>query len=123
MGKHNDLGKKGEQTACDFLKEKNWEILEKNWRTGRAEVDIIAKDRHVLVFVEVKTRTNDVFEKPEEAVSTKKRRLMIRAAIDYMYKTKHDGAIRFDIIGIILKNERHFIEHISDAFFPGIEEE
>jgi putative endonuclease len=121
MGKHNDLGKKGEQTACDFLIEKNWEILEKNWRTGRAEVDIIAKDRHVLVFVEVKTRTNDIFEKPEEAVSTKKRRLMIRAAINYMLKINHDGAIRFDIIGIIIKNEKHFIEHIPDAFFPGID--
>ena len=74
-----------------------------------------------MVFIEVKTRQNDAFEKPEEAVSTKKRRLMVRAAIDYTNKTKHDGALRFDIIGIIIKNEKSFIEHLPDAFFPGIE--
>ncbi len=122
MSKHIELGKKGEEIACEFLIQNDWHIKEKNWRTGRAEIDIIANDRHILVFVEVKTRVNDAFEKPEEAVSTKKRRLMIRAAIEYMHKFRHEGAIRFDIISVIIKNEKSFITHLPDAFFPGIEQ-
>ena len=122
MRTRNELGKKGEEVACDFLIGNDWHILEKNWRTGRAEIDIIANDRHVLVFVEVKTRVSDELGKPEDAVSTKKRRLMIRAAIEYMHKFNHDGAIRFDIISVIFKNEKSFITHIPDAFFPGIEQ-
>ena len=59
MAKHNELGKLGEELATQFLTEKGYEILEKNWRNKHKEIDIVAKDGNELVIVEVKTRQND----------------------------------------------------------------
>ena len=65
MGRHNELGKEGEEKAVAFLQEKGYVILEKNYRSGRAEVDIIAGFKDIIVFVEVKTRSSYVFGYPE----------------------------------------------------------
>ena len=121
MGKHNDLGKRGEDLAAQFLEEKNYQLLERNWRHGRAELDIIAMDGKTMVFVEVKTRSDDIFERPENAVKNKKRGLMIKAAIGYMHKSKHENAIRFDILSVILRGvATPQIDHFKDAFFPDL---
>jgi putative endonuclease len=118
MAEHNNLGKKGEDIAADFLLLKNYEILEKNWRFGKSEVDLIAMFNGVLIFIEVKTRSTDAFGKPEEFVSQKKQDMITFAAPRYMEKIKHDWAIRFDIISIIAnKDDTYSIEHIEDAFF------
>ena len=69
MAKHNELGKKGEQLAKDFLTEKGYTILETNLRVGRNEIDILAYHNNYLVAVEVKTRTSNFFGNPEEFVS------------------------------------------------------
>lgn len=122
MAKHLETGKKGEEIAAQFLQEKGLEILEINWRHGRAEVDIIARNGKVLVFVEVKTRSYDFFGKPEEFVNKTKTRLMANAAAAYMKANHHDWAIRFDIVSILMKNENEWtVEHFRDAFFPGLE--
>ncbi len=122
MAKHNETGKRGEEIAESLLREKGFTILETNWRHKRLEVDLIAKDGNVLVFVEVKTRSYDYFGKPEEFVDKKKERHLARAAAEYMRQTGHDWAIRFDVVSVILKNENAWeAEHIRDAFFPGIE--
>ncbi len=122
MAKHLDTGKKGEELAAQFLRENGLEILAINWRHGRAEVDIIARDGKVLVFVEVKTRSYDFFGKPEEFVNKTKTRLMANAAAAYMKANSHDWAIRFDIVSILMKNEKEWtVEHFRDAFFPGLE--
>lgn len=122
MAKHHQIGKAGEQLAARFLTEKGYTILERNWRFSKAEVDLIAKDGENLVFVEVKTRSTDYFGKPEEFVSPQKERLLAEAASVYMEQIGHQWAIRFDLISVIYRHEQDFtIEHLEDAFFPGLE--
>lgn len=119
MAKHNEIGQFGEQAASDYLERKGYKILDRNWRHGRAEIDIVAMDGATLVFAEVKTRSNDLFERPESAVDEKKRRLLTRAAVAYMRKIGHEWAIRFDILAVILREENlFFVDHFEDAFFP-----
>jgi putative endonuclease len=72
MAEHNELGKKGEQLAIDFLIEKEYKILEKNYRFQKAEVDIIAQKDAVLAVVEVKTRSSNYFGNPQDFVNPKK---------------------------------------------------
>ena len=122
MAKHLDIGNAGEQLARTFLEQKGYVILETNWRYKRAEVDIIAKEGEVLVFIEVKTRSTDAFGKPEEFITPYKENLLIAAAAAYMEQIGHEWAIRFDIISIIYRSAQHFqMEHFEDAFFPGLE--
>jgi putative endonuclease len=120
MAKHNDIGQQGEQAAADFLEQKGYTILHRNWRYKRRELDIVAMQRNTQIFVEVKTRTDYAFDKPENAVDAKKQRFMAEAAIAYMQESGHGGAIRFDIIGLILRGDKFYIDHYEDAFFPGL---
>lgn len=120
MGKRNLLGKKGEDIAVLFLEQYGFSILARNWRYKRAELDIIAMDDKTMVFVEVKTRSDDMLGRPEEAVDTRKRGQLIKAAIAYMHESKHEWTIRFDIVGIVVKNDIPYIDHIRDAFFPSL---
>lgn len=121
MAKHLEIGKKGEQLAVEFLKNKGYTILETNWRFRRSEVDIIAKDKEILVFIEVKTRSYDYFGKPESFVSKRKKILLQDAASAYMVKINHSWEIRFDIIGILMPTPKKIsIKHFEDAFFPGL---
>ena len=122
MARHNEVGKKGESLARYYLEEQGYRILEANWRYRRAEVDLIAMDGPVLVFVEVKTRASDAFGKPEEFVTTQKEKLIVDAAIAYMEAIGHDWELRFDIISILYQNDSDYkLEHFRDAFFPGLE--
>lgn len=122
MAHHNEIGAKGEQIARAMLEEKGYQVLEQNWRFSRAEVDLIAKDGEILVFIEVKTRSSDYFGQPEEFVTPTKEAFMAQAASVYMDQIGHDWEIRFDIIGILYRNKDSFsIKHIEDAFFPGLE--
>lgn len=120
MAKHNINGKIGEEIACDFLLSKGYLIREINWRASRAEVDIIAMDGGVLVFVEVKTRKNPGFGLPTEFVTPRKEEMMNYAASVYMELHDFEGEIRFDIIGILVGEEGSLpvIRHYPDAFFP-----
>ncbi len=122
MARHNEVGKTGEALARRYLEEKGYRILEANWRYRRAEVDLIAMDGPVLVFVEVKTRGSDAFGKPEEFVTSQKEQLITDAAMEYMEAIGHDWELRFDIISILFRNEKDYrLEHFRDAFFPGLE--
>lgn len=118
MSRHNEIGALGEQIAVDFLKNKNYDILERNWRFKKAEIDIIARHNETLIFIEVKTRSYDYFGRPEEFVTSHKEQLISEAANEYMIQINYDWAIRFDIISIIYKNENNFeIEHFEDAWW------
>ncbi len=118
MAAHNDTGKQGEALATEFLRAAGYEILELNWRSGKAELDIIAREKETLIFIEVKTRSSAWFGAPEEYVTPKKEKLMWRAAGAYMEKVSHEWEVRFDIISIILpKNNPPEIVHFKDAFF------
>ena len=111
------MGIRGETIAVKYLEEKGFQILERNWRFSRAEIDIIARDGDVLVFVEVKTRSSDIFGEPEESVTPKKEALLKDAAAVYMQQVNHEWEIRFDIVSILIKGESYTIEHFRDAFF------
>lgn len=113
MGNNIISGKKGEEIAAAFMEEKGFEVLVKNYRSGRAEIDLILKKESLLVFTEVKLRSKIVYGLPEEAVNEKKEELILKAAENYIYDTDWHGEVRFDIISIINKKE---IYHIEDAF-------
>ncbi len=118
MAKHNELGKKGEEIAIQYLTEKGYEILERNWRNRHKEVDIIAKDGEDLVIVEVKTRRSSDYGDPFIAVSRQKQAYLIAAANAFIFSHNLDCNTRFDIISIVHNNGNSEIEHIEDAFLP-----
>lgn len=118
MAEHIDLGRKGEEIARDFLIGKGFQILECNWRHEKDEIDIVAMDGDELVIVEVKTRSTDYFGLPEDAVGYHKEQFLIRATESYLEENNLDIDSRFDIVSIILKNEKVDIKHIEDAFYP-----
>ena len=113
---HIELGKSGEQAAVDFLEAKGYRILERNWRWGRQEIDIIARDEHMIVIVEVKTRISNRYSEPEESVTVKKQRILIRAANAFVNFRRLQGEVRFDIISILNHPKGATINHIVDAF-------
>jgi len=117
MAKHNDVGNLGEQIAQKHLIDKKYCILAKGWRWGKGEIDIICQQADCLVFVEVKTLSNNVFGFPEQNVSPKKQQLMYQLATEYMYQQNYEQEFRFDIIAITLHPQLS-IRHFEDAFFP-----
>lgn len=106
-------GETGEELAVDFLLHKGYEILFKNWRYKRLEIDIIAKIDNIIVFIEVKTRNSKTFGTPETFVDDAKMEKMSQAADAFIIQNNLDTELRFDIISIY-KTE---IEHFKDAFY------
>lgn len=100
MAEHNVLGKLGEQLAKEYLAERNYTILHRNWRNGRYELDIIAMKGEVLHFIEVKTRSSNVFGFPEENVTRKKIKHMLLAADEFLYLHPEYHHIQFDVLAI-----------------------
>jgi len=119
MASHNDLGRRGEDIAKEYLENLGYRVLRMNWKYGRAEVDVIAHHRDTLVFVEVKTRSSVDYGLPEDFVNTKKERQLEYAANEYIEDSNYQGEIRFDIIAIVFENKHIYkINHIEDAFWP-----
>lgn len=118
MAEHNELGKTGEQLAREYLITKGYKILETNWRSGKDEIDIIARDKQQIVVVEVKTRTSNVLVEPEAAVAKEKQRMLVRGANTYVQRYNINAEVRFDILSIIISKDTHHIKHIPDAFYP-----
>ncbi|MCK5701119.1 MAG: YraN family protein [Cyclobacteriaceae bacterium] len=116
MSKNKELGIEGEQLAKDYLKKDEWLIMEMNYRYRRSEIDLIASKNDLLIFVEVKTRSNTAFGLPEQFVDKKKAENIMKAADHYILEKDWTGNIRFDIISII-KKESIELEHIEDAFY------
>ena len=111
-----DLGVLGEQIATRFLEECGYAIVERNYRCGRHEVDIIALDGRWLVVVEVKTRTDDGLGTPEDAVDHRKRGFIISVANEYMKSHNRSEEVRFDVVSIVFKEGRPDVRHIKDAY-------
>ena len=129
-----EIGRFGEELAVKHLKKSGYKILERNYRSGHNEIDIIAENRDFTVFVEVKTRSEHKvygfgYGNPSEAVTYAKQQRTISAAKAYLYKRngceENDKMIRFDVIEVYLHNEAFSskpallkIEHMEDAFRP-----
>ena len=118
MAKHNILGNSGEDSACEYLKRKGYGIIERNWRIGHKEIDLIARDGDELVIVEVKTRSGLRFGNPQDAVTDRKIMKIVSAAHAYVRYKRIDLPIRFDIISIVNDGCQETIEHIERAFIP-----
>ncbi len=117
MSKHSKIGIKGEQIAADFLLNKGYNIIFRNWRSGNKEVDIIATTGDLLIFAEVKTRSSTSFLFPEEAVNKKKQQFLKVAATAFTEQNQGYRNFRFDIISVLLEGEiAKEIIHFEEAF-------
>lgn len=114
MSHTNDTGQLGERLAANFLEKKGFEIVERNYRCGRAEIDLIARRENWLLFVEVKTRASTRYGHPEEFVDTGKMSRLYFAAEQYIYRINWQGHVRFDIVSVKLGRETE-IAHFEDA--------
>jgi putative endonuclease len=118
VAEHFEIGRKGEGLARDFLRKKGYKIVTTNYHCLFGEIDLIARDKESLVFIEVKTRTNHEFGPPQLAVTTKKQKKIIKTALHYI-KQHHliRQDCRFDIVAITLTKEgARSIDLIRNAF-------
>ena len=117
MAEHNDIGRWGEDIAADYLQRKGYQIIERDWKSGHRDLDIIALDGDTVVFVEVKTRSNRLFTDPVEAIGYQKIRNLQQAANHYVKYRCINHDIRFDIVSVVgTSGTEPEIEHIEDAF-------
>jgi putative endonuclease len=115
------LGRLGESAAQAFLKQSGWTVLDRNYRFGRREVDLVVRRGGLVAFVEVKTRAGGGFGAPEEAVTWKKRREIEAVARDFLWRHRLDDVdVRFDVVAIVAEQRRGTIriEHLEDAWRP-----
>jgi putative endonuclease len=118
MAESHNLGQKGEDLAVEYLKKSGFKILFRNWKWGKNEIDIIAENKDFIIYVEVKTRTDDFQMHPVTAITREKQKSIMWAAEGYIQRYKIDKESRFDVITIIKKSEGFEIDHIEDAFYP-----
>jgi len=116
MAAHNEFGKAGEQIAAEWLQHRGFRLITRNWRFARYEVDIIASRRGILHFIEVKSRHDDQFGKPEDWVDRKKGGHLLTAGEAFQNKYPKWNQVQYDIISILLstdgKREIYFIEDV-----------
>ena len=116
MAHHNTTGKLGEQMASEYLMQKGFVILHKNWRHSHWEVDVFASNKNVLHFIEVKTRRTKKFGYPEDDVTKKKVTNLINASEEFLYLYPEWTRIQFDILSInLLRNEPADFFFIEDV--------
>ncbi len=110
-------GDLGEELARRYLVRKGYEIVESNYRTRRGELDLISRQADTLVIVEVKLRRGTAYGTPLEAVTPRKQQAIRLMAEEYLAEKAPDfQALRFDVVGILLRGERTQITHIQDAY-------
>ena len=117
MAEHNRLGALGEEVACRYLSSLDYRLLERNWRGGHLEVDIIADNYGELVFVEVKTRSREGEFTALGAVDVHKQRNLAVAAEAYMQEHYLNCSYRFDVITVVGEQEPFEVTHYVDAYF------
>jgi putative endonuclease len=116
MYQRHETGKIGEELATKYLLEKGYKIIDRNFSCKQGEIDIIALDKDYYVFVEVKTRTNEHYGKPREAVDEKKKKHIYLSA-QYYVNLKHieNRPIRIDIIEVYKRKNKYYLNHIKNA--------
>ncbi len=114
MYERHKLGKEGEDYATNYLKDKGYKIIEKNFMCKQGEIDIIAKEKEEYVFIEVKTRQNFNYGMPSEAVTPKKQKNIWNATKYFLYLHNLENKyIRFDVIELYKKDNKFYINHIK----------
>ncbi|OAV42807.1 YraN family protein [Lewinella sp. 4G2] len=121
MKDSQQTGQLGEAIAEGYLHQRGFTIVESSYRYRRAEIDLIALKDETYYFIEVKTRRGLGHGHPTVAFTDAKKKLLAKAAAHFMYTANHEGAFRFDVISIVLHpNGQYDLEHLEDAFFPGL---
>jgi putative endonuclease len=110
------LGERGENLAVKYLKKKGYKIIARNFKTPLGEIDIIAREKNTLVFIEVKTRDSIQYGRPFESVTRLKRRKIANVALLYLKRFRELPECRFDIVSINHKQGDPVFELIRDAF-------
>jgi len=112
------LGARGEDLAVQYLKKKGFKVIERNYHCSAGEIDLIAREKNTLVFVEIKTRSSSDYGLPQDAVDRFKQKKMIEVARAYMaeHHLTEDILARFDVVAIQLTPTGPDIELIKDAF-------
>ena len=121
MAEHNELGKWGEDEAALYLEDEGYVIIDRDWKIGKRDLDILAlsPDGKTLAVVEVKTRSGDEYQQPEEAVDGRKMRNLAIAANAYVKEHQVDKELRFDIIAVVgVGHQVKCLEHLKEAFNP-----
>lgn len=117
------LGRKGEDIAVEYLTDKGYELITRNYNVPRrGEIDAVMRDGNYLVFVEVRTKSNTFFGTPLETIDADKRRQIVKMARYYMAREKipENMFCRFDVVGIVLSSDdKPQIEYYKDAFIAG----
>ncbi len=115
---NTEIGKIGEEIAVLYLKKQGYRILERNYRSRLGgEIDIIAKDKDVLCFIEVKTRSSNKFGSPFDAISFFKQQRMIKTAKDYIcHKNIENTQVRFDVVSVDSEQWLKYVNVIKNAF-------
>ncbi len=117
LNSRQKFGEKGESLAVWYLKKNGYKILEQNYRTKLGEIDIIAREKKTLVFVEVKTRRSLRYGSPKWAVTPKKQRTISMVALSYLKATHQtDARARFDVVAIISNQDEPQVEIVKNAF-------
>ena len=106
MKDSGEFGRQGEELAASFLEEKGYQILKRNQRTPYGEIDLIVREKNIIIFVEVKSRSTEFFGSPADAVNAKKQERIRQSGLWWLHETgeKYEE-IRFDVIGIIKKKK------------------
>lgn len=113
----HDLGRVSETLACRYLRARGWRILERNYRAGRKEIDIIARAGNVIAFVEVKARARADYGHPLYAITWKKRREIAHVARVWLERNTQSGCdYRFDAVAVSWSGSLHTVEHVEDAW-------
>ncbi|HNX66551.1 MAG TPA: YraN family protein [Bacteroidales bacterium] len=118
MSDNAETGARGEDIAAQWLRAAGYTIRDRNWRSGKTEIDIIAENDRFIVFVEVKSRAADYQVHPRDAVTVPKQRTIIFAASNYLKRYNIDKESRFDIITVVFYGSQWDVEHIEDAYYP-----
>ena len=116
MTTRKKIGDQGEDNAVNFLFANGYEVLERNYRLGRGEIDIIALKDSVMVFIEVKSRKNIIYGYPETFLSEQQQDRIHLAAEEYVLQQAWQGEVRFDIIAILWEGKDPTLDHFEDAF-------
>lgn len=110
----HEIGKLGEDLAAKYLENNNYKILERNFECKQGEIDIIAKDKNELVFIEVKTRSKFTYGNPADAVDERKRKHIYKSAKYYIHiRNLEDEFIRIDVVEVYIYKKRYKINHIK----------
>lgn len=116
MSKSYDFGREAELFAVDYFKSLGYKIIRQNYFYQKAEIDLILQKTNQIVIVEVKARANNAWSNPEDAVTIKKKKLLVSAAHQFILENNLDSEVRFDILALMKQDGLWNINHIVDAF-------